>query len=144
MRDNQPLLWTGPRRVGTLFYSLARPARRVAGHRASSVIWLYDGGQMSTDPPILDYANQSDTRGVGGACLIIAAAPIVLFKATFPGQGADWSWVFFGVGACWGSLILSFCSSGWSVARSLSGPWPNCAHLAVVINAATITVCLRS
>jgi hypothetical protein len=38
MGHNQPLLWTGPRRVGTLFYSLARPARRVAGHRASSVI----------------------------------------------------------------------------------------------------------
>ena len=34
MPDNQPLLWTGPRRVGMLFYSLARPARRVAGHRA--------------------------------------------------------------------------------------------------------------
>ena len=38
--DNQPLLWTGPRRVRTLFYSLARLARRVAGHRASSVIQL--------------------------------------------------------------------------------------------------------
>jgi hypothetical protein len=36
--DNQPLLWTGPRRGVTFFYSLARPARRVAGHRASSVI----------------------------------------------------------------------------------------------------------
>ena len=34
----QPLLWTGPRRVGMLFYSLARHARRVFGHRASSVI----------------------------------------------------------------------------------------------------------
>ena len=35
---NQPLLWTGPRRVRMLFYSLAQPARRVAGHRASSVM----------------------------------------------------------------------------------------------------------
>ncbi len=37
---NQPLLWTGPRRVGMLSYSSASPARRVAGHRASSVIHL--------------------------------------------------------------------------------------------------------
>jgi hypothetical protein len=36
--DNQPLLWTGPRRGCALFYFLARPARRVAGHRASSVM----------------------------------------------------------------------------------------------------------
>ena len=36
-QDNQPLLWTGPRRVRMLSYSSARPARRVAGHRASSV-----------------------------------------------------------------------------------------------------------
>ena len=36
--DNQPLLWTGPRRGGMLFYSLGLHARRVAGHRASSVI----------------------------------------------------------------------------------------------------------
>ena len=35
---NQQLLWTGPRRVCMIFYSLARPARRVAGHRASSVM----------------------------------------------------------------------------------------------------------
>ena len=37
---NQPLLWTGPRRVGMLFYSSARLARRLAGHRASSVMRL--------------------------------------------------------------------------------------------------------
>ena len=35
---NQPLLWTGPRRVRMLSYSSARLARRVAGHRASSVM----------------------------------------------------------------------------------------------------------
>ena len=37
-RHNQPLLWTGPRRVRMLSYSSARLARRVAGHRAFSVI----------------------------------------------------------------------------------------------------------
>jgi hypothetical protein len=36
--DNQPMLWTGPRRVGMPFYSSARSARRVAGQRTSSVI----------------------------------------------------------------------------------------------------------
>ena len=36
-RDNQPLLWTGPRRVRMLFYSSARFARRVAGHRV--IMW---------------------------------------------------------------------------------------------------------
>jgi hypothetical protein len=38
VRHNQPLQWTGPRRGCTLFYSSASLARRVAGHRASSVI----------------------------------------------------------------------------------------------------------
>jgi hypothetical protein len=33
----QPLLWTGPRRVGTLSYSSAGHATRGAGHRAASV-----------------------------------------------------------------------------------------------------------
>ena len=34
-RHNPPLPWTGPRRVGRLFYSFARSACRVAGHGAS-------------------------------------------------------------------------------------------------------------
>jgi hypothetical protein len=38
MLDNLPLLWTGPGRVGMLFYSLNLHARRVAGHRTSSVM----------------------------------------------------------------------------------------------------------
>ena len=40
---NQPLLWTGPRRVRMLSYSSARPARRVAGHRASIVMQQVNG-----------------------------------------------------------------------------------------------------
>jgi hypothetical protein len=37
MMSIQPLLWTGPRRGYMLFYSFGQHARRVAGHRASSV-----------------------------------------------------------------------------------------------------------
>lgn len=36
--NNQPLLGTGARRVGLLFHSFPRPAHRVAGHSASSVM----------------------------------------------------------------------------------------------------------
>ena len=53
--DNPPLLWTGPRRVDSLFYFKRSLARRVARHRTSSVIplalWLTRSSYSSRFPP---------------------------------------------------------------------------------------------
>ncbi len=62
------LLWTGPRRGCMLFYSSAHFARRVAGHRSSSV--------MPHDP--LDYASNKPVvpwrlRGAVKWLLIVGA-----------------------------------------------------------------------
>ena len=61
---NQPLLWTGPRRVRMLSYSSARLTRRVAGHRASSVMPLYHA--------VLTCKGLTEAEGADGAADVAA------------------------------------------------------------------------
>jgi hypothetical protein len=58
LRENQPMLWTGPRRVDSLFFVQRRLARRVTRQRLSSVLrppavrkklFATDGAQIFTD-----------------------------------------------------------------------------------------------
>jgi len=78
---NQPLLWTGPRRVGMLSYSLACPARRVAGHRASSVMQQED---PSADPPSENVWRFLGTpaRWFAGLVSLCALTPLFLLLFT--------------------------------------------------------------